>query len=90
MSHRRNSYWTQCALSVNGGARPNQVSDDSSSNGETIVAPSTAALSKFFSEECPQTLRWNRVMLKVSGEALQGDGEGGIDTEVSNPCAAIE
>ena len=44
------------------------------------------------SENSSSSLRWKRVLLKVSGEALQGDGEFGIDPEmvrrVANEVAA--
>jgi len=73
----------QCALSVDSDSKHSHLGDDGSSkSGEQILDPSRADLSKYFSEDCPKSLRWNRVMLKVSGEALQGDGEGGIDTQV--------
>src|SRR5271169_5484084 len=47
-----------------------------------LVAPAAAALVKMSVGLMAADLRYRRVLLKISGEALMGGGEGGLDPEV--------
>jgi len=47
-----------------------------------LVAPAAAALAKLSVGLMASDLRYRRVLLKISGEALMGGGEGGLDPEV--------
>ncbi len=47
-----------------------------------LVALAAAALAKMSVGLMAADLRYRRVLLKISGEALMGGGEGGLDPEV--------